>query len=101
MKLTIQGLFIMTTYIPTQTVALSDKLGQTILSFQHSISRKEAKSYLGDFDDVWAQTVHDYFYNYNQFALDAVRDTAIALFALMIRERDLDDFLEIEPTQFI
>ena len=91
----------MTTYTPIQSVPLSDKLGQTILSFQHSISRKEAKSYLGDFDDIWAQTVHDYFYNYNQFALDAARDTAVALFALMIRERDLDDFLEIEPTQFI
>ena len=91
----------MITYTPHQDLPLSDKLGQTILSFQHSISRKEAKSYLGDFDDVWEQAVQDYFYNYNQFALDAVRDTAIALFALMIRERDLDNFLEVEPTQFI
>lgn len=56
----------MITYTPNQDLPLSDKLGQTILSFQHSISRKEAKSYLGDFDDIWEQTVQNYFYNYNE-----------------------------------
>ncbi len=91
----------MITYTPNQDLPLSDKLGQTILSFQHSISRKEAKSYLGDFDDIWEQTVQNYFYNYNKCSLDAVRDTAKALFALMARNREFDETLEVEPTLFM